>query len=237
MGVFDDKKFEQLDWMTQITETIDSELNGLLARLPDKMVININDLTNTISSSYGSLHTDSVVRALLNKTPGGSELSWEEMKQIIECFKFETEGELELDFTKPNPLKGELFLVKKVSTLDDKDLQEMMGSKGLDELAQYFFDKDPPLDRMNEILDILGGSEAFMRNRSVKKKMYAIRHRMKNIFVTNEWRIRDMTLANKVCGWIRGYIHTGNLADLTNLCKIKVMTHSNMPIYSIEEEK
>ena len=83
---------------------------------------------------------------------------------------------------------------------------------------------------------ILGGCGEAMKNKSGKKKVTAIKERLIKIFETNEWRIRDMALANKVGFWIKGYISGGNLADLTNLCKLKVMTHNNMPIYSVKEE-
>jgi hypothetical protein len=87
------------------------------------------------------------------------------------------------------------------------------------------------------MLDLLGGCNEDIKNRSAKKKLIAIKLRLTQIFKTNEWRIRDMALSNKVGFWIAGYISTGNLACLTNLCKLKVMTHNNMPIYSVKEEQ
>jgi hypothetical protein len=89
---------------------------------------------------------------------------------------------------------------------------------------------------MNEILELIGGCEAHLKNRSSRKKMFAIFQRMRSIFQNNEWRIRDTELANKACTWIHSYITDGNLAAFTNFCKLKVMTHNNMPIYSVEEE-
>ena len=239
MGVFDDNKLGQLDWMTQMTETIDSDLNGLLARLPDRTLITIEEIIENGSSSYFSLTIGSVVRRFLNgyKTSEGGYLSWEEDKLISSCFKFEAPDDLILNF-KNKTMTGEIYVVKHCNTFSDEQLQPIMGQRGIDKLLGRDFEggDNPTYDRANEILDILGGCGDSIRNRSFNKKINSIKSRLKQIFVTNEWRIRDMNLANKVGGWIKGYIQNGNLADLTNLCKLKVMTHSNMPIYSVKEE-
>ena len=133
---------------------------------------------------------------------------------------------------------GEVCIVKTINTLSDEDLQPLMGRKGIEALGHVRdYRSDAPLERLNEVLDILGNCQETMSNRSVRKKVIRIKERLSEIFKTNEWRIRDMGLANKVGFWIRGYIMNGNLADLTNFCKLKVMTHNNMPIYSVKEEK
>jgi hypothetical protein len=237
MGVFDDKKFEQLDWMTQMTETIESELNGLLARLPDKLELNDETLLQCVAS-YASIDSRSVVRGLLEQMSGVPRLDYEEEQVLVSCFKFEVTPELEIDARGvPNPVKGKVSLVKVVQTFEDERLQKLMGSRGISAINRINFNDTPPFERINEILSILGGEcEAQMKNRSTRKKMGAIVDRLRAIFANNEWRIRDMGLADKVGLWIKGYIETGNLACLTNLCKLKVMTHNNMPIYSIQEE-
>lgn len=239
MGVFDDKKLEQLDWMTQITETIDSDLNGLLARLPDRLVLTQEYIVKTCSSSYNSsLSIGSVVRETLKDiTSGFSGLSYDEEQVLAKCFKFQTEGEIEIDLEKGS-MVGQITAVKTTQTLSDEELQVFMGSKGIEAIRHLkMSDDEVPLERLNEILDVLGGGEAHMKNRSTKKKIAAISTRLKAIFTSNEWRIRDMGLANKVGFWIKGYIQDGNLPCLINLCKVKAMTHNNMPIYSIVEEK
>ena len=235
MGVFDDKKFEQLDWMTQMTETIDSSLNELLARLPERTEIDSKTLLNQLGSSYLTLSISSVVREL-TKNHIKSNLSYDEQQTIDNCFKFETDGEIELN-AETQSVSGKIYLVKVVPTLADEDLQGMMGAKGIEAVGNLTRNCALNFDRLNEILDILGNCAEAMRCKSGKKKVRAIQDRLRKVFSTNEWRIRDMDLSNKVGYWIWNYVQDGNLADLTNLCKLKVMTHNNMPIYSVEEEK
>jgi hypothetical protein len=239
MGVFDDKKFEQLDWMTQITETIDSDLNGLLARLPDRKVFDNEYIMKNCSSSYGaSISVSSVVRELIQKeTDGLNHMTYEEEGILAKCFTLELEhDDIEVDVG-AGTVSGQIAMVKTVPTLTDEELLPLMGHRGLEALTRTSWGDAAPFERMNEILDLVGGCEEAMRTRSAKKKITALRDRLKTILTTNEWRIRDMTLANKVGFWLRGYIQNGNLADLTNFCKLKVMTHNNMPIYSVAEEK
>lgn len=237
MGVFDDKKFEQLDWMSQITETIDSEVNGLLARLPERLELNYDSITSFMESSYRglSLTPGSVVRLLLRSVPDKPSLSWEDQRLVESCFELECSDELEIDFENKK-LTGYVHLVKMVQTIADEDLQNAMGSKGIQQLSRINWN-EAPTSRIHDIMELLGGLENDIKGRSYRRKFDATRRRLIKIFKDNEWRIRDMALADKVGFWIASYISTGNLAAYSNFCKLKVMTHQNMPIYSIEESE
>lgn len=239
MGVFDDKKFEQLDWMTQITETIESELNGLLARLPDRIEFSSEQVGECMGSwSHFSIQIDSVIRDIIHRDLT-YDLTYDEEKKIVQCFKWEASPTLEYD-AEIGKLTGKIALVKAVPTLSDEELQAFMGEKGVDDVRSLDCGdaENWNLERINEILDVLGKCDDEKRNRSYRKKMRRIELRLKEIFSTNEWRIRDMELANRVGKWIVKYIEDGNLAALMNLCKLKIMTHDgNTPIYSMEEER
>lgn len=237
MGIFDDKKFEQLDWMTQVTETIDSELNGLLARLPDEKTFNMKSLLSSLDNSYSlSISLSSIVRNLIDDLVANNNLNYDEMNTIISCFEFQGSPEVEIDLENMT-MTGELKLVKIRQTVEDQDLQKLMGSKGLHDMNYASGLNEHMIGRANEILELLEVGKENMRGRGIRKKMYTMRQRLKTIFTTNEWRIRDMELANKLCNWCLDYVKTGNCAAMVNVCKLKVMTHNNMPIYSIEEEK
>ena len=234
MGVFDDKKFEQLDWMSQITETIDSELNGLLARLPDEKTFDMQSLLASSDNSYGlSISSGNLVRQMLKDL--GSNLEYTEENRIAECFKFEGSDKVQINF-ETGLLVGELRLVKVTKTLEDEDLQKMMGYKGLESFKNTNYD-DSMCARANEILDLIEAPKEGMRTRTIRKKVRAIREHLKDVLLNNKWRIRDMELANKVSIWAKDYITKGNLAPFVNLTKLKVMSYNDMPIYSIEEEK
>lgn len=236
MGVFDDKKFEQLDWMSQITEGIESELNGLLARLPDRIELDFDSIISFMdSSNTPRLSTDSVVRKII-RSFYDSNLSWEDERTIRSCFEFEASDDLLIDFEN-KILRGSVTLVKTTTTLADEHLQNTMGSDGIQKLSRISWNDPGCFSRANEVMELLGGLEKETRNRSARRKFQAIRSRLSNIFKNNEWRIRDTELANKIGIWIGQYIQSGNLAAFSNFCKIKVLTHQGGPIYSIEEQE
>lgn len=240
MGVFDDDKFGKLDWMTQMTETIESHLNTMLAKLPERYEFNYNEVASMASGHSFRLTADGAMRDLCRTLPSAEYLrpSWEEERLLGSCFKLETSGDLEVDLVNKT-MKGSIALIKHVATLDDDQLLKVMGDRGLSAIKRPP-EGDDAKTRMNEVLDVLGGDERIkevIKAKSSRNKFSAIRNRLSNILKTNEWRIRDMELADKIGNWINLYIQRGDLAAFTNLCKIKVMTHNNMPIYSMEEEK
>jgi hypothetical protein len=237
MGVFDDKKFEKLDWMTQVTETIDSELNSVLARLPDRLELDKQTIFAMIDDSYNlSISLDSVVRDLIrkDKLTHVYNLGYEEQNKITKCFEWDVAENLEVDLS-TRTINGTIVLVKTISTFADEDLAEIMGRQGLEGIRNISTQNASP-SRMNEIIELIGEGADIIKNKSHSKKLRFIETRMRQIFKNNEWRVRDTTLANKLGIWARSYIEHGNLASFTNFCKVKVMTHNNMPIYSIEEE-
>ena len=238
MSIFDDKKLEKLDWMTKITETIESELNTILSKLPDEIVIDKTIINNSVLCSYSrSITASAVLNPFISKVVNGGDLSYDDYDKLYKCFMFEVSENSVYNAT-TQELVGEIKLIKTTATFDDESLQKTMGIKGITSIREVLWGRtdSATAGRMNEVLDLLGGCEEDRKGRSVRKKTYVIQRRLKTIFANNEWRIRDAELADKVGFWISSYIKTGNLAAFTNFCKLKVMTHNNMPIYSMEEE-
>ena len=236
MSVFADKKYENLDFLSQITETIDAPVNAVLASLPEIKSFSYEEIVTILGDSYSfRMDVGSLVRKLLQDSGiNYTALSYEERQLVFGAFKLETSGDLILDF-ETGTLHGEVILTKTVNTLADDVLQKMLGAQGIDEL-RYINYQSASHGRFNEILDLVGGCDEAKKTRSINNKIRFLKRRLMKIFVDNEWRIRDNDLANKISRWARVYIETGNLAALTNFCKVKVMTHNGGPIYSIVEE-
>jgi hypothetical protein len=236
MGVFDDDKFGKLDWITQITETIESDLNTMLAKLPERYEFTYDELASNVSGSHMAISARYAIKDVCRSLPKNDyhRLSWEEEQLISSCYKLEASGDLLLDLVNKT-FTGSVALVKKVATLEDEQLLKVMGERGITAIKRPP-ETDEAKTRMNEILDILEGDKETIKGKSTRNKFGEIRRRLAYIIRGNHWRIRDSGLADRLGYWIQAYIQTGNLAALTNLCKVKVMTHNNMPIYSIEEE-
>jgi hypothetical protein len=233
MGVFDDKKFENLDWISQATEPIDSKLNEFLGKIPDEIDINYASYVSIIQSDRsGSLSIKDIIQYLNMQYCGGISLSWDDRSALSDCFEFQMpDGEVIIDFKQGEIKKGSLKIVKTQNTLDEKVLEGMLGKEGIHSLNYIRVN----LLRANEVMELLGKCDSGIRSRSPRNKVYAIRARLNDIFKTNEWKIKDTELANKVGFWIKDYIQDGDLAAFSNFCRLKVMTHKDQPIYSMEE--
>lgn len=239
MSIFEDKKIEQLDWMTQITETIESKINGVLARLPDKVLLDKDAIMGFISDSYGlTVRADRVVNTVISVyiPDHKTSISNQDRGQIHSCFELQVEPGTIINLEE-GTMTGGVFLVKTKQTLDDHELQKIMGQNGLYYFLDYKYHYQD-VGRANEVIELLGvgDDKDIFKTRSLKKKTHAIYKRLSEIFQKNEWRIRDTELADKVGMWIAEYMRSGNMAAFTNFCKLKVMTHSEKPIYSIVEE-
>ena len=235
MGVFDDKKFEELDWISQATEPIDSELNEILSALPDEVIIDFDLYKKMVGDNYTmDLHIDRIVSYLVKNHCVGKSLSWDQKNVIVPCFSLEMDETVYLDF-ETRRIDGLIKVIKVQTTMDEKVLEGLLGKEGIQSVSHMFF-TGPGIGRANDVMEILGGIEdAAFRTRSERKKKHYIQKRLMSLFKTNEWKIKDTELANKVGFWIKDYIVDGNLAAYSNFCRLKVMTHKDQPIYSMEE--
>jgi hypothetical protein len=233
MSVFSDKKYESLDWISQATEPIESELNMILSSMPDVIDLSDEDIFSYIQSNYNmTIRATSFINKYVDKAVIDN-FSYAERKAIKDCFTFVVVGQPKLDFKAKKILNGS-FQIKKIKyIIEENVLKEFMGASGV---SRLYYASPRNVTLCNEVLEILGGKalEA-LQTKSLKTKKRAIYSRLEEIFEKDEWRIRDVALSNKVGHWIADYISGGPISNFANLCKLKVMTHSGQAIYSIEE--
>lgn len=231
MGVFDDKKYEELDWISQATEPIESPLNDILAELPDEVAIDFAMYTKLTKYTWGSnLSVEHALNTLYDKP-----IPYETRSVLCDCFTLVVEGDPEINFEEKTITGGTIQLIKTRDTMDSKVLESILGKAGLQQVMYMDIPRDGGLGRANDIMELLGGCEQGLSNRSLHKKRNAISQRLSTILKDNLWNIRDTTLADKVGTWIKDYVANGNLASYSNFCRLKVMTHKGQPIYSMEE--
>jgi len=241
MGVFDDKKFEELDWISQTTEPIDSAINDVLNLIPETTYVDFKMYKEICNDSYYNMNISvSKILNYLIKTHVGHELDLQisstQLNILDRCFKLEVEGEeLILDFENKVISGGILKLVKTSTTMDEKVLESILGREGIESLHCARMDYGDQMSRCNEVMELLGNCAEGLKTRSEHRKRRALFNRLNLLFKNNEWNIKDTELANKVGTWIKDYITDGNLAAFSNFCRLKVMTHKGQPIYSMEE--
>lgn len=238
MSVLEDKRYDELDWISRAVEPIENNLNEALASIPDVMPLTFEDVCRCVERDGFRVATSSFLT--LKIAPSVMEnLDTQDIVTLSECFKWITGSGNCINF-EAQTLLSPILLVKIKASFDQKELEKLLGKKGVNiahnALLNYHFNENSSVAPLIEIGDILGRCNNVHKLRSIRNKSIAVAQRFKEVMENNEWNIRNMRLADKVGTWIANYLATGNLADFTNICKIKVMTHKGLPIYSMEEE-
>ncbi len=235
MGIFDDKQYDEMDWLSKAIEPTISSLNDILSKLPEETEFTPQQIMRLARTGYSiGVDIDALVLTLCqaNKV---SLSSWDDdFKKIAKCFDLELNGDITIDLEN-NICEGQnVKLIKIKSMFEESELQKEMGAKGISNLSRMDTNK-VEIARANEIGELLG-EDIVRQKRSSRQKVHAIIALLQKAFSENTWNIKNVELSDKVCLWIQTYLETGNLAALTNFCKFKVMTHAGDPIYSMEEE-
>lgn len=233
MDIFGDKKYEELDWLTRTVEPITYSVNDLLSKMPSELVFTFEDIRKLVGSYDLSLDGQSAFRMMLDRAE--FKLATDEIAEIRPCYKLVVDGDkITIDFETGVVHGGDIKMQKLKECWTEEELKAKMGVKGLTRLHDIDHSKCS-LERINEILDLMGDNIG-TRKRTIKSKLADLSSTFEKIMKENQWNIRNVDLSNKVGVWIAHYIEDGNLAAMTNFCKLKAITHRGYPIYAIEEE-
>ena len=233
MSVFLDKKFEELDWISQATEPIDSKLNELLLLLPDEVNLDYATFVRHMGEPYYSKSIDykNIIRKIL--LDKGHEVSRHDLVSLSDAFQWEIPEEGIIVNFEDGTLGEGIRLVKTKFTMDEQLLKASLGANGLD-LIRVMEVHPTCFSRLNEVFEILPPNDGLKTKSSFRKRQILYRT-LSKLFSENTWNIKDTELANKIGTWIFHYVQNEDLAAFSNLCRLKVMTHSGQPIYSMKE--
>jgi len=241
MGVFTDQTYEKLDWISQATEPFNSPFIALMAKVPNEVAIPHAVIFDSMKISVWSkspiLEISSLVKFVCqqyapeeyNKLSCISSMIEEQFKLHI------SQDKIRINYL-TNEITGDLVLQKISSNIDESVLKKILGRSCILQLQPtYTLSYNHIVKaRALEVLDILEFHEK-INMKKCSTVLYNIEYSLMNIFSTDKWMIRDAELAIKIGKWITAYIVNGDLSAISNLYKIKVMTHKKLPIYSIEE--
>lgn len=232
MSIFKDKVYEELDDISKLIEPYQCKLNEELSNFPDRVEIDPKDL----HSSWGT-STNDIVRNIARSLElrNLAESSWNLDRRFFEFEIFDFDGQptnsICYNFA-TNEIDGKIFLVKKVFCIEDDGVMDIIVKKLDNSLSRW--GKWANSKRINEIADLFGNLN-ISKLRSANKKMRALREHMLNLVKSKKIDIRDAELADRFGKWIIAYINDGKLPALANITTLKIMTHQNKPIYSIDE--
>ena len=235
--MFKDKVYEEMDDISKMIEPYQYSVNEELAKFPDEIEVDANMLSG---SMWGIISVRDVLRAKA-KDLGLKELSYKAYNIALDFFEFKIVNELgeELEETKfnfrENVILDKIVMYKKKIAYEDSDIEKMVKEAlclELDAFGGYHYFS---ASRLNEVADLFNAHEA-IKQRSIRKKLYKLRIHFNNLFESKKLDIRDVGLSTRLGKWIMVYVKDGNLAALNNITRLKIMTHQNKPIYSMEEK-
>lgn len=233
MSLFKDEKYEELDWISQAVEPIQTELAIILEQLPDLVEYDAHQLTEALHNRNTFINTHTVILRILQQK--SITLKANAINCLESCFQIDCAPNTTFH-AKTMDMIGHLRVIKTTHTIDQDLLTKTLGKDGLDMLSSLWAIPHSGIARLNELAEIIGDADMVLKTRGSHKKVNQFLIRVKKLFETNEWNIKDYELANRVHDWMYRYIVDGNLAAMNNFCRLKVMTHKGVAIYSLNEE-
>lgn len=239
MDIFGDKQYENMDWVIKAIEPITFSMSDLIPTLPDKYVVNTVDQVERLLKrlSYStSVNVTMVFNMMLEDH--AINLTDFQRKHAEDFYKLYIDGEATVNM-EDRTMKGSMVLEKIKNAYTEDDLKQAMEEIPYDEIRGWFRHEDEETvaqARLQEILDLCGDREG-MQKRSLAKKHESLKVFYKKILKENKWNIRSVDMAIKIARWIRLYVEKGDMAAMTNFCRVKAMTHRGYPIYELEDEQ
>jgi hypothetical protein len=222
-----------MDWLNKAVEPYTFSFNLELAKIPSEFVLKYSDVVGFIKDGQ-EIRLRTVVNKVVTKSGVSKDgVSMLDLLGIDKIFEFRLESDTELDLDE-GVIKGGLTLVKKIESLNDDMIRELLPALVMNVLR--ISSSRANASTVNEAMDILDCKEA-RSSSSVRKKATALTDHVYNIYKDNTWNIRNVDLAIKMLYWIKGYCENADRCSLANLSKLKCMIHNGHPIYSMEEIK
>lgn len=233
MSIFKDKVYEEMDDISKLIEPYQYSLNDDLASFPDQVEVTPDYITSHYSISIRDIVRQKAeeleLQTLMNKI-WDLDSSFFEFK-ITDSLGEETDSVL-FDF-KARTIDGKISLIKIKNYLEDDEVVKAIKSTIDNKLHNYSSSYDAK--RLNEVADLFNAVNV-SKQRSIRKKMRELRLHIVGLVDSKKLDIRDVGLASRFADWIQLYVENGNLPALANIAKLKIMTHQNRPIYSIDEK-
>ncbi len=244
MGLFDDKKYESMDEISQMIEPWENPYDSILEKLPDEYEVP----PLVILRSLNAYEADAVfIKGLFNKY-----LSREEVELVINARLVDKEYkngkytpglydiEISDDFSINSVTKeaiGSIKLVKTIKAMSEAKLKE----KILYAADRCLFIKRTAdsykADSMRTIYEVVTGKPYQSDTRSKKDLINEVKKELINLIAEDRWRIRSFNLYIKLIHWFERFNTMGCSASIANIMKLKIMTYNGRAIYSIGEEK
>lgn len=240
MGTLRDEAYENLDYLSQLTEVVIGPQNLVLGRAPDRWDLTIEDIIKFKGNAWSARGTFeiSAYALLIHVLP---KEDWDYVKDILPCFKFEVSSEFELDLANKKMI-GTVALVKIIQQLEEKKMLEIAIEKSV---GIFSYNNWPKKRLCEKVVTVLNTFEPSRGTEWVKKldgqtgwfAQIELKSAISDVILNNKWRVRNAAIIIKIGEWIDSYLRdNANISTgLVNLIKLKIMLDKDLPVYSVNE--
>ena len=237
-SIFDDKKLNQFDELTQLIEPFVFPINSNLNRFPKVTEITYEDVRNMQdgSSATSTLYLSTILDYVNKKMKLDIPFNVVSDDNFKKKFSMEIiEGTI-LNLEE-GTMNGVITIKKEESVYNDKEIKEIMiGNCVSSAFSGIRKQKNAPASRIHELAETMGILSTLKDQRGFSDKVRVLREKIKEELETNRIRIRDVDLAIQYGRWINKFLSDGNMAALKNIALLRIMSHTDKAIYSIQEE-
>jgi hypothetical protein len=231
-SIFQDKTYQELDFITQAVEPFLDPAQDLLTSLPDKIQVSAASMAKAID--YGTAYAKDIIRATL-QTVTQEVLT----NLIVDSFDIQVNREqFQLNIVSGEFEEGvEVFVVKNRNHIPDQELLTKAIETNIGELLSswntvIYKGNSLQYARLKALAELL---EAEGKSRSNNELLSKITSSMSSNLLSNKWRIKSTIALETLAGWVKRYVESEDYPAYASIAKFKVMVHRGNPIYSLEE--
>jgi hypothetical protein len=233
VSVFKDKTYEGMDWLSQAVEPIHNPLNDFLAQMPDEYIVPQDIIFSSLMRSWQkTLERDVVIAAIYqNMGDKAGKLSWEDRKNLAECFAFQVSDE-PVVLTNAG-MTGQIKLIKKVGIFEEQDSKRMMARSAY--LSINHKDCQPgAIVELGSILFEGSDRKKEFDEATSKAKLSMIMTYVANSVEEDVFKVRSIVAYQNLVTNINEFLLTSSEKCLGRIFKVITMARQGQVTYNVE---
>jgi len=231
--MFEDKIFDGLDDISKMMEPYTYSINDILSNMPQELTVTYDEICELIQrqSDRFNIRAADILRL---KFRDSSEEILDNLMEFNNFYGIETSESLSIDF-ETSSINGILKTVKIKNGYTEDELALKIKNKIIESIRNAMYSPSSfNKTNANELADLFDIKKVSSeRGARAKRELMVAGF---NKILEEKLHIRDVDLAIRVARWIKKFLQDGNLGAINNLCKMKILSHKERAIYSIEDE-
>ena len=224
--MFEDITFNKLDDISKMLEPFTYSLNDELSSMPNEIDVTYDNIITLVERHLCVPNRLTSSDILINALNYPSKFG--------QFYDLITESS-SIDFSEKT-LYGSMKLIKASNGYDEEEMGKLIENQVKSKLNSSMRSLSAfSNSRVNEVAELFDLKDV-PKTRGYRQKRRAITFGFNNLFKENKILIKDVDFGFRFASWLKLYIEDGNLGAMSNLCKVKILTHKNRAIYSIENE-